>query len=101
VSTLQTCNVFLSDSTGAFLYGFGSAGVTPCRFQVENNGTVEVIDSKNVVWSTNGVPTGPVAGSGVLAPGQTLTQASAPPWPYPCRPACVKFRPLWRAVSGA
>ena len=76
---LQSCNVFLSDSTGAFLYGFASAGATPCRLQVENNNTVEVLDSQNIVWSVNGVPTGPVAGSGVLATGQTLGMASAPP----------------------
>ena len=58
VGVAQNCNVVLSDSTGATLKSYASAGKTPCLLQVENDGSIEVIDSQNVVWSVNGVPAG-------------------------------------------
>jgi hypothetical protein len=55
---LQSCNLVLTDSTGASLYTLASAGRAPCRLQIENNGSVEIIDSTGAVESTNGVASG-------------------------------------------
>lgn len=74
----SVCQVLLKDATGATVYSFASAGSSPCRLQVQNAGSIALIDSRGITWSQNAVPVGPAPNSGVLALGQTLNQARMP-----------------------
>ena len=63
------------DSKDATLYSMNThlKGTPPCSLQMENSGTLNVVDSRNVTLAANGALPSIAAGSGTLAAGQTVT----------------------------
>jgi hypothetical protein len=76
----QDCNYRVFDGAGNvdFVTANTNRGAAPCRLQVTNAGTLQIVDASpyNVVWNTNNVPTAPALTSGILGQGQLLTQVT-------------------------
>ena len=89
----QNCNYGLVDAIGYVYWSTNNTnrGAAPCRLQVTsaNGGTAQILDAANVTWNVNTRALGPAPGSGVLAPGQLLSQARhrRPAHMHACMPA--------------
>ncbi len=68
----QNCDVTETTNTGATIYSFNNArkGVSPCRLQIRNDGSLAIFDSLNNLLSVNAQPARPVASSGQILTGQ-------------------------------